>query len=131
MDMKDRMQYAWKINFQQLIKSAGEVTLNNNPEQIIKNAMQLANLISEFKKNAMSRARDLINELIFPINVRNFRPIHITEAVGTTDPNIPTSLKFQDDNYMFVLNICEEIEKVSLLEKQLDPFVIEENSVDR
>lgn len=91
--------------------------------------MQLGNLISDFKKNAASRARDLINELIFPINVRSFKPVETVAAVGTTDPNIPVSMKFVDDNYMFFLNISEEIEKVSLLERNLDPFVIEENSV--
>jgi hypothetical protein len=129
MDMKDRLQFAWKVDFQRYMKAAADPAAANNPEQTIKNAMQLGNLISEFKKNAANRARDLINDLIFPMNVRSFKPSQMVPSVGTTDPGIPMCMTFTDDNYIFILNICEEIEKVSLLEKQLDPFVIEENSV--
>ena len=131
MEQKDVMQFAWKINYQNYM--ADYAKLASNADDIAQNGLKLFKMISEFRNNAVSKAREIVDELCFPQNARKNAPaaklfsedLHESEQEGA----VPVKLVFRDDNYVVTVSIPEEVEKVYLKDKGFSPFVVDEGAV--
>ncbi len=131
MEQKDVMQFAWKINYQNHMLDY--TRLSTSPDEIAQNGLKLFKMISEFRANAVTKVREIIDELCFPQNARKNEPIarvysedlHESEQAAA----VPIKLLFRDDNYLVTVAIPEETEKVYLKDKGFSPFVVDEGAV--
>lgn len=131
LEQKDVLQFAWKINYQNHMLDYSR--LASNPDDIAQNGLKLFKMISEFRSNAVTKVREIVDELCFPQNARKNLPTakHFSEELHEDELEgaVPVKLVFRDDNYLVTVAIPEETEKVYLKDKGFSPFVVDEGAV--
>jgi len=124
MEQKDKQQTAWKLYYQSYLSECHN--LSKVADDIVTNAMRLFKLVNEYAINAQAKLKDIVDDMCFPDNFRKYKPELVIDPEYGLDDDVPMKLLFKDENYFIYISLAEEVDKVSLKEKNLEPYVIEE-----
>jgi hypothetical protein len=99
-------------------------------DAIIRNGIGIVSLSSKFAESASEKVKEIVDELFLPPSMRKMQCKNKHFTNGGIEGEIPVKLDYQDANFNISIALPEIVEKMHLLEMNMNPSVIEENSVD-